>query len=91
MTIKEQILMESIGYKGYNFSENYYFSQLSKGFVKDYKKFGDKTIQMYEDFFGDEYAPIFESMAENIEVLSEAAEKDGMLLFELDGTGGSQY
>ena len=85
MNLKESIIKDSIDYKGGNFSENYFFSKLSEGFVNDYKVFGDDTAEMYSEIFGEEYAPIFESMNESIEVLTEAVEsKSTALLFEKD-------
>ena len=87
MNLKESIIKDSINYKGGNFSDNYFFSKLSEGFVADYKILGEDAIEMYSEIFGEEYAPIFESMSENINVLSEAVEsKATALIFEAPDT-----
>jgi hypothetical protein len=82
MGIQESILKEGIQYNGKNFEENYFFSRLSRGFVADYKLFGEETVSFYTEIFGEEYTPIFESMEENIETLTEAVKNEYPVLFE---------
>ena len=82
MGIQEAILKDGLEYKGNHFEENYFFSRLSRGFVADYKLFGEETAGLYNEIFGEEYAPIFESMEENIEILIEATKNKSPLIFE---------
>lgn len=88
MGIQESILKEGLQYKGKNFEENYFFSRLSRGFVADYKIFGEETSSLYTEIFGEEYSPIFESMEENIETLIEAVKSDYPVIFEEQPTYG---
>ncbi len=86
MNIKGRMLAESYEYYGANFWENYIGSDLVRGFNKDTQLYGsDVTAEMYIDVFGEETAPIFKYMADNEELLSEAALVKGMFLFESYG------
>ena len=82
MTLKEEMLKNSLEYSGNDFEENLFFTKLAKGFANDYKVFGEDTVELYRELFGEEYSPIFESFEENIAVLEEASEEDIPLLFE---------
>lgn len=82
MTLKEEMLKNSLEYSGNDFEENLFFTKLAKGFANDYKVFGEDTVDLYKELFGEEYSPIFESFEENVTILEEAAEEDIPLLFE---------
>ena len=84
MTLRDEILREGVGYTGNSFEENFFFTKLAKGFVNDYRMFGEDTVELYNDVYGEEYSEIFESFEENIDTLMEEVDSDLMLLFEQD-------
>ena len=83
MTIREKMLMEATGYYGDNFWDNYILSHLVRTFAKDMQEFGEETaISMYTAVYGKQTEELFEYMAENDEMLFEAAKIEGIFLFE---------
>jgi hypothetical protein len=89
MNLKESIIKEGVGYKGNDFSTNYFFSSLAQGFLKDRKVLGEETVELYTDIFGEEYGPIFESFDLDAEVLTEAinGSANGLLFEQRIGKG----
>jgi len=86
MDIREEVLMESLGYKGDNFWENYFLSNLVRTVSKDLKESGPEyTISIYEDLYGSGMREILEFMVEEEESLHEVAKVQGTLLFESIG------
>jgi len=81
MNLKYKILAESIGYKGSHFKENYFFSNLIKGFKKDYFVFKEDTALIYSKIFGEEYSALFEEVQNNMGILNEEVLQP-VLLFE---------
>lgn len=79
--LKNEIIKESLNYKGSHFEENYFFSNLIKGFKKDYKIYKEDTAALYESIFGEEYSLLFEDIQNNIELLNESF-LEQPLLFE---------
>lgn len=79
--LKNEIIKESLNYKGSRFEENYFFSNLIKGFKKDYKIYKESTASLYESIFGEEYSLLFEDIQNNIELLNESF-LEQPLLFE---------
>lgn len=85
MNLRESIVSRGLNYTGSNFEENYFFSNLAKGYIKDRKVFGEETIDIYTNVFGSKATPIFEAFEENADVLEEAINSsNGNLLFEAD-------
>lgn len=89
MSLKEQMISEGIGYKGADFSTNYFFSSLAQGFMKDRKILGEDTVEVYTDVFGEEYGPIFESFELDADVIMEAIQtsSNGLLFEQRIGKG----
>jgi len=89
MNIKEEILKESLRYKGTMFWENYMLSNIVRTVSRDLKKYEDPDIvvEMYSIIYGEESVELFEDMVNDEESLHEAANIDEeYLLFELAGT-----
>lgn len=86
MEIREEVLRETYGYKGNNFWENYILSNLVRTFSSDLKELGEEAIELYTSFYGEDSSPIFKYMKENEEILHEAAQIKGELLFESVGS-----
>jgi len=82
MTLKQELLAESIGYKGANFENNFFFTKLAQGFTKDYKIFKEGTLSLYDEVFGEEYHPIFEEIEKNILLIENIIDDNTILLFE---------
>jgi hypothetical protein len=82
MTLKQEILAESIGYKGANFESNFFFTKLAQGFTKDYKIFKEDTLPLYDEVFGEEYHPIFEEIEKNVLLIESIVDDNTILLFE---------
>lgn len=85
MNLREEILRESIGYTGNSFEDNLFFNKLAKGFITDYKVFGEDTASFYSDVFGPEFSIIFEEFQDNIEVLEEEVKIDSPFVRKLPG------
>jgi len=85
MTVYEEILEESLNYKGNMFWENYILSNLVKTFGNDYAEIGESAIEMYSYIYGDEIKPLLEEMIANEDYLYEAANIHTNLLFESIG------
>lgn len=82
MNIMEEIVASGIGYTGANYGDNVFFSKVTKGFLNDYKLFGEHAVDFYIEIFGEEYTPIFESMEKYAEVLCENITQEDNLLYE---------
>jgi len=91
MNLREEILKESIGYNGNSFEDNLFFNKLAKGFVADYKVFGEDTADLYGSIFGKEYIDLFESFEENVSILTEGVTDNSILLFEKDNNFLKDY
>jgi len=83
ITYKEYALMESFGYKGYLFWENYILSHMVRTVAMDLQEMEEEdVIEIYTEIYGDDIKPILEHMIDNQEALEEAAKIKGLLLFE---------
>lgn len=81
--MKEKILRESHNYRGSYITEDYVLSNMVKGFVEDYKEFGESTANLYKTMFmlGDDVR--MDLLQENIEYITEMVENSkSPFLFE---------